>query len=335
MALRIAINGFGRIGRNVLRSAWHRNDVEFVHINDLTSDEMLAYLLHRDTVHGTWGSDVRAVEGGISVDGKVIATSSERDPAKLPWASQNIDVVLECTGVFTARDKAAAHLEAGARKVVVSAPGQGVDGTFVMGVNHEDFDPAKHSIVSNASCTTNCLAPVVKVVNETCGLSHGLVTTVHSYTMDQNLLDAPHRKGKFRRARAAAQNMVPTSTGAAKAIGLVLPELAGKLNGIAIRVPTPNVSVVDLVFTAERDTSVDELNAAFRRAAAGPMAGVLATTSEPVVSSDMVGHPASSIVDLAVTDVVGGRLVKVLSWYDNEWGFSNRMMDLAVLAGTK
>ncbi|MFT5457704.1 MAG: glyceraldehyde 3-phosphate dehydrogenase [Myxococcota bacterium] len=333
MALRIAINGFGRIGRNVLRAAWHRTDVEFVHINDLTSDEMLAYLLHRDTVHGTWGDDIRAVDGGISIDGVLVPTSDERDPSRLPWREQRVDVVLECTGAFTARDKAAAHITAGARKVIISAPGKGVDGTFVMGVNHTDYVPAEHHIVSNASCTTNCLAPVVKVLNDTCGLDHGLVTTVHSYTMDQNLLDAPHRGGKMRRARAAAQNIVPTSTGAAKAIGLVLPELAGKLNGIAIRVPTPNVSVVDLVFQAGRDVTVDELNTAFRDAASGALAGVLATTSEPLVSSDLIGNPASSIVDLAVTDVIGGRLCKVLSWYDNEWGFSNRMVDLAVLAG--
>jgi glyceraldehyde 3-phosphate dehydrogenase len=335
MALRIAINGFGRIGRNVLRSSWHRDDVEFVHINDLTSDKMLAYLLRRDTVHGSWGSDIHTVDGGISIDGKVVATSSERDPGKLPWRAKDVDVVLECTGVFTARDKAAAHLAAGARKVVISAPGKGVDGTFVMGVNHTDYDPELHHVVSNASCTTNCLAPVVKVINETCGLANGLVTTVHSYTMDQNLLDAPHRGGKMRRARAAAQNMVPTSTGAAKAIGLVLPELAGRLNGIAIRVPTPNVSIVDLVFTAERDITAEALNKAFCDAANGPLSGVFAVTDEPLVSSDLVGNPASSVVDLSITDVVGGRLVKVLSWYDNEWGFSNRMVDLALLAAAK
>ena len=330
MTIRVAINGFGRIGRNVLRSAWDREDVTFVHINDLTSDEMLAYLLQHDTVHGTWGS-VRAVDGGLEINGRVIPTSAERNPADLPWANLDVDVVLECTGVFTDGDKARAHIEAGARKVVISAPGTNVDGTFVYGVNHADVDPENHTVVSNASCTTNCLGPVASVLQATVGIESGLITTVHAYTMDQNLLDAPHRKGKFRRARAAAQNMVPTSTGAAKAIGLVIPELAGKLNGMAIRVPTPNVSLVDLVFTASRDTSVEELNAAFISAANGELAGVLEATSAPLVSSDLIGNPHSSIVDLDLTQVMDGRLVKVLIWYDNEWGFSNRMIDLARL----
>jgi glyceraldehyde 3-phosphate dehydrogenase len=329
MSVRIAINGFGRIGRNILRSSWNRSDVEFVHINDLTSDEMLAYLLHRDSVHGTWGSDIHCVEGGLSIDGKMISTSSERDPANLPWADLDVDVVLECTGVFTQRDRAAAHLDAGAKKVVISAPAKGVDGTFVYGVNHHSYDAATQHIVSNASCTTNCLAPLVKVLNETCGIEHGLITTVHSYTMDQNLLDAPHRGGKFRRARAAAVNMVPTSTGAAKAIGVVMPELAGKLNGLAIRVPTPNTSLVDLVFRSERDTTVEAVNAALEAGANGALAGVLEASRDPLVSTDLIGNPHSSIADLSMTDVIGGRLVKVLSWYDNEWGFSNRMVDMA------
>jgi glyceraldehyde 3-phosphate dehydrogenase len=333
MAVRVAINGFGRIGRNILRSAWSRDDIEFVHINDLTSDEMLAYLLHRDTVHGSWGEKVEAVDGGISIDGKLIPTSAERDPANLPWADKNIDVVLECTGVFTEGSKAQAHRDAGAKKVIISAPGKNIDGTFVIGVNDHEYDASKHHIVSNASCTTNCLAPLAKVINDLVGIQSGLMTTVHAYTMDQNLLDAPHPGGKFRRARAAAQNMVPTSTGAAKAIALVIPELKGKLNGMAIRVPTPDVSLIDLVFTAKRDTSVDEINQALQAAAAGSLSGVLDATFEPIVSSDMIGNPHSSIVDLSLTQVIDGNLVKVLSWYDNEMGFSNRMVNLALLLG--
>jgi glyceraldehyde 3-phosphate dehydrogenase len=334
MAIRIAINGFGRIGRNILRSAWNRDDIEFVHINDLVKDDMLAYLLRHDSVHGTWGDEVKAVEGGLSINGKLIRTTAERDPTKLPWAASDVDVVMECTGIFASREKASLHLDAGAKKVIISAPAGGVDATFVVGVNHETYIHADHHVVSNASCTTNCLAPLAKVLDETCGIEHGLITTVHSYTMDQNLLDAPHPKGKFRRARAAAVNMVPTSTGAAKAIGLVIPSLAGKLNGMAIRVPTPNVSLVDLVFTAKRDTSVEEINNAVRAAAAGSLNGVLQACEDPVVSGDLIGNPHSSIVDLELTQVIGGNLVKVLSWYDNEWGFSNRMSDLArILAG--
>ncbi|MFT7521799.1 MAG: glyceraldehyde 3-phosphate dehydrogenase [Kiritimatiellia bacterium] len=332
--LRIALNGFGRIGRNVLRIAWERDDITIVHVNDLTSPEMLAYLLSHDTVHGSWGDDIRAVDGGIDIDGTVIPVSMERDPANLPWAELDVDVVLECTGVFTDGNKARAHIDAGARKVIISAPGNNVDATIVVGVNDHELDTSTMHIISNASCTTNCLSPVVKVIGDTVGLEFGLITTVHSYTMDQNLLDAPHRKGKFRRARAAAANIVPTSTGAAKAIAHVLPQFEGKLNGMAIRVPTPNVSIVDLVFTASRDTSVEELNNAFIAAAqSGPLAGVLTTSTDHLVSSDLVGNPYSSIVDLQLTQVIGGRLVKVLTWYDNEWGFSNRMIDLALLAG--
>ncbi len=333
MATRIAINGFGRIGRNILRSAWERPDVEFVHVNDLTSPEMLAYLLQRDTVHGRWSHDVHIDGSTLYIDGKALPISSERDPGALPWSALEVDVVLECTGVFRSRDAAAKHLEAGARKVIISAPGKGVDGTFVFGVNHHRYDPTKHHVVSNASCTTNCLAPPLLVIQKTCGIEHGLITTVHSYTMDQNLLDAPHRGGKFRRARAAAQNMVPTSTGAAKAIGLVLPELAGRLDGLAIRVPTPNVSLVDLVFRSERPTDVDTLNAAFREAASTYLDGVLAVDDGHLVSSDLIGNPFSSIIDLPTTSVIDGRLVKVLAWYDNEWGFSNRMIDLALHVG--
>ncbi len=334
MALRIAINGFGRIGRNVLRSAWHRSDVEFVHINDLTSDDMLAYLLRRDSVHRTFSEPVEVVDGGLRIGERTIPVSAERDPAKLPWSDRGVDIVLECTGMFTSRDKAAAHLDAGAARVIISAPGKGgIDTTLVYGVNHDGYDAEQHRVVSNASCTTNCLAPVAKVLHETVGIERGLMTTIHSYTMDQNLLDAPHRGGKFRRARAAALNMVPTSTGAAKAIGLVLPALAGRLNGMAIRVPTPDVSLVDLVFDAGRETSEEEINEALRAAAAGPLAGVLEATDEPIVSGDLIGNPHSSIVDLALTQVIDGRLVKILSWYDNEWGFSNRMIDLAVHMG--
>lgn len=327
MAIRIAINGFGRIGRNVLRSSWDSADIEFVHINDLTSDDMLAYLLSNDSVHGTW-KDAKAVEGGILVDGKLIPTSSERSPANLPWAERDVDIVLECTGVFTDGNKAKAHIEAGAKKVIISAPGKNVDGTYVVGVNDHEL-AAGATIISNASCTTNCLAPLAKVLHEAVGIEHGTMTTVHAYTMDQNLLDAPHAGGKFRRARAAAVNMVPTSTGAATAIGLVYPQLAGKLDGMAIRVPTPDGSLVDLCFQAGRDTTVEELNAAVQKAADGPLKGILGVAGAHTVSSDIVGSPLSSIVDLPLTKVMGGRMVKMLTWYDNEWGFSNRMIDLA------
>lgn len=330
MAIRIAINGFGRIGRNVLRSAWNHPDIEFVHINDLTSDDMLAYLLRRDTVHRTWDHDVTVEEGAIVVDGKRITTTSERDPAKLPWADKNVDVVLECTGAFTKRADAGKHLTAGARKVIISAPASDPDVTLVYGVNHEDYVAADHHVISNASCTTNCLAPPLTVIRDLCGIEHGLMTTVHSYTMDQNILDAPHRKGKFRRARAAAQNMVPTTTGAAKAITLVMPEMSGKLDGMAIRVPTPDVSLVDLVFRSERAVTAEQLNAAFIEAANGPLKGVLAADDDHLVSSDLIGNPNSSIIDLQTTKVIGDRMVKILAWYDNEWGFSCRMVDLAL-----
>jgi glyceraldehyde 3-phosphate dehydrogenase len=332
MPVRVAINGFGRIGRCILRAGWNDPDIEFVHINDLTSNDMLAYLLGHDSVHRSWG-DVSAVDGGLSINGTVIPTTAERDPKNLPWAERNVDVVLECTGVFRSRDAAAAHLDAGARKVVISAPGKNVDATIVVGVNDDNLDLETHHIVSNASCTTNCLAPTCKVLDDLVGIEHGLLTTVHAYTMNQQLLDSPHRGGKFRRSRAAAVNMVPTSTGAAKAIALVLPQLEGKLNGIAIRVPTPDGSLVDLTFTAGRNTSVDEINAAFAAAAAGPLAGILEATTEELVSSDIIGNPHSAIVDTKLTEVIGGNLVKVLVWYDNEWGFSNRMLSLGKLMG--
>jgi len=332
MTIRVAINGFGRIGRAVFRTGWDDSAFEVVHINDLTNDDMLAYLLEHDSVHGLWSHSVEAVEGGLSIDGKLVATSAERDPAKLPWAEKQVDVVLECTGRFRARPQANLHIEAGAKKVIISAPATDPDGTFCVGVNDHLVDPSKHHIVSNASCTTNCLSPMAKVLHENFGIKQGLMTTVHSYTMDQNLLDGPHKD--FRRARAAAVNMVPTSTGAAKAVSLVLPELEGRLNGMAIRVPTPNVSLVDLVFTSEKPMTVDAINAAITSAANGELKGILKAETKPVVSGDLMGNPHSSIVDLDQTLVSGAHMAKVLSWYDNEWGFSNRMIDLTrILSG--
>ncbi|MDP2315885.1 MAG: type I glyceraldehyde-3-phosphate dehydrogenase [Pseudomonadota bacterium] len=328
MALRVAINGFGRIGRCVLRSAHAASDIEIVHINDLTSPEQLAHLLTHDSVHGGWNVPVALADGGFTIGGKFVRVTAEKDPAKLPWRDQQIDVVLECTGLFTKREKAAMHLEAGAKRVIISAPGEGEDITVCLGVNDDKLDLSKHFVISNASCTTNCLAPVAKVLNDAFGIEQGLMTTVHSYTMDQNLLDAPHKKD-LRRARAAALNMVPTSTGAAKAVGLVLPELKGKLNGLAIRVPTPNVSLVDLVINTRKPVTKEAINAALVEAATnGPLKGILLAVNAPLVSGDLNGNPASSIVDLELTSVMGDRMAKVLSWYDNEWGFSNRMVDL-------
>ena len=329
MTIRVAINGFGRIGRCVLRAGWDNPDIEFVHINDLTSDEMLAHLLEYDSVHRRFGQDIEAVEGGIRIGDKVIPTTAERDPESLPWGALGVDVVLECTGAFRTREGATKHLNAGAKRVIISAPGTNPDITVCVGVNHENLQ-ADHRIISNASCTTNCLAPVAKVLDQEFGIVSGLMTTVHAYTMDQRLLDAPHKKD-FRRARAAAVNMVPTSTGAAKAVGIVLPQLAGKLNGMAIRVPTPDVSLVDLVFKAKRPVSVDAINGALRAAAEGPLKGVLAVSTAPLVSSDLMGNPHSSIADLPLTQVMGDDMAKVLSWYDNEWGFSCRMLDLTRL----
>ena len=328
MSIRVAINGFGRIGRNVLRSAWNDGDIEFVHINDLTDDATLAHLLKHDSVHGSFDQDVAVVDGGIRVGDTVISTSAERAPSKLPWGEKHVDVVLECTGVFRNRDKASLHLDAGAKKVIISAPGKGgVDATIVVGVNDDELDPEKHTIVSNASCTTNCLAPAAKVLLDSFGIKSGLMTTVHSYTMDQRLLDAPH--ADMRRARSAALNIVPTTTGAAVAVGKVLPALAGKLDGMAIRVPTPNVSLVDLVVELERPATAEQINAAFTEAANGPMKGVLEASTAPLVSTDVVGNSHSSIVDLPLTMTIGENSVKILSWYDNEWGFSCRMVDLA------
>jgi glyceraldehyde 3-phosphate dehydrogenase len=330
MATRVALNGFGRIGRNILRTAWNDADVEFVHINDLTSDEMLAYLLKNDSVHGAWDHDVEAVEGGIRIDDTVIKTTATPDPRELPWGASSVDVVMECTGVFRSRDRASYHLEAGARKVIISAPAGDPDLTVCMGVNDEQIRE-EHRIISNASCTTNCLSPVAKVLHANFGIESGMMTTVHSYTMDQRLLDAPHKD--FRRSRSAALNMVPTTTGAAKAVGLVLPELDGKLNGMAIRVPTPNVSLVDLVFRSDKPMTAEAINEALTLAANGPMVGVLQVSHAPMVSTDLIGNPHSSIVDALSTQTSGERMAKVLSWYDNEWGFSNRMVQLAKRIG--
>jgi glyceraldehyde 3-phosphate dehydrogenase len=335
MAIRVAINGFGRIGRNVLRCAKQsgRTDMDFVAVNDLTDAATLAHLLKYDSVHRHYPGAVKATANGLVVDGDEIQVFSEKDPANLPWRDLGVDIVLESTGHFTDRDKAAKHLEAGARKVVITAPAKKEDITIVLGVNEERYDPDKHDVVSNASCTTNCLVPVVKVIMDEFGFRHGLMTTIHSYTNDQNILDLPHRD--LRRARAAAMSQIPTTTGAAKATGLVLPELKGRIDGISIRVPTPDVSLVDLVVEVERDTTKEEVNAAFERAAAGRMRGILGVSNEPLVSVDYTGDARSSIVDAMSTAVMDGKMVKVLSWYDNEWGYSARVVDLAAYIGER
>ncbi len=329
MAVKVAINGFGRIGRNVLRAIFEsgRTDIEVVAINDLGDAEMNAYLFKRDSVHGPFPGEVSVEGDTMIVNGQTIKVIAERDPTKLPWGEHNIDVAMECTGIFTARDKAAMHLEAGAKKVLISAPGAGADATIVYGVNHETLT-ADHLVVSNASCTTNCLSPVAKVLNDTIGIEHGYMTTVHAYTGDQPVLDTLHKDP--RRARGAALSMIPTSTGAAKAVGLVLPELAGKLDGSAIRVPTPNVSLVDLTFTASRDTTEEEINGAIEAASGGDLKGVLGYETMPAVSIDFNHNANSSTFDASQTKVVDGRFVRILTWYDNEWGFSNRMADTAV-----
>ncbi|HEX8225578.1 MAG TPA: type I glyceraldehyde-3-phosphate dehydrogenase [Allosphingosinicella sp.] len=329
MATRVAINGFGRIGRLVARALLQKADsgLELVSINDLADAESNALLFKRDSVHGAYPGEVRADGNDLIIDGRRIKVTAEREPGRLPHGDNGIDLVLECTGFFTDRDKAGAHLTAGARKVLISAPAKGVDLTVVYGVNHDRLE-AGHTIVSNASCTTNCLAPVAKVMNDTIGIERGLMTTVHAYTNDQKILDQIH--SDKRRARAAAMSMIPTTTGAARAVGEVLPELKGKLDGSAIRVPTPNVSLVDLTFTPKRDTSLEEVNGALRAASeSGPLAGILDYSEEPLVSIDYNHCPASSTVDSLETAVLEGKLVRVLSWYDNEWGFSNRMVDTA------
>ena len=336
MTTRIAINGFGRIGRCITRVLFDRggDELQLVAVNDLTDPDTLVHLLRFDSNHGRWRRGVARTEDGFSVEGQPVRVLADPDPARLPWAELGVDLVLECTGRFRTREKAAAHLEAGASRVLISAPGGAdVDGTFVYGVNHEDYDPSRHRVVSNASCTTNCLAPVAKVLHEHFGIREGHMLTVHAYTNDQRILDLPHKD--LRRARAAGVSMIPTTTGAAKAIGLVLPELKGRLDGAAIRVPTPNVSIVSLTAHVERSTTVEQVNEALRAAAEGPLKGVLGFETEPLVSIDYNGEPRSSVVDAASTQVMGdGTLVHVQAWYDNEWGFSNRMVDMArYLAG--
>ncbi len=333
MAVKIAINGFGRIGRNVLRNCLNEKDIEVVAINDLTDAKTLAHLLKYDSVFGILDKDISATDCEIVIDGHKIKITSERDPANLPWKDLGIDIALECTGLFTARDKAELHLKAGAKKVVISAPAKNEDITLCMGVNSNDYDPAKHNIISNASCTTNCLAPVAKVLSDEFGIVRGLMTTVHAYTNDQKILDLPHKD--LRRARAAALSMIPTTTGAAKAVSLVLPQLKGKLDGMAVRVPVPTVSLVDLVCELEKDTTEEEINNAIKKAAEGDMKGVLQYCDEPCVSVDFKGNPHSSIFDAMSTKVLGGNMIKVLSWYDNEWGFSNRMKDLVLMINEK
>ncbi len=329
MAIRIGINGFGRIGRNVMRaiaSGGRYADVEVVGINDLTDSATLAHLLKYDSVFGPFAGNVSHDGSSIIVNGKKIAVHSEKDPKSLPWKAEGVDVVVESTGKFTEKDKALAHIEAGAKKVIISAPAKGEDLTVVLGVNEDKYDPAKHHVLSNASCTTNCLAPVVKVLNDSFGIEKGLMTTIHSYTNDQRILDLPHKD--LRRARAAALSMIPTTTGAAKAVTLVIPELKGKLDGGAIRVPTPNVSIVDFTCTVKKQVSDKDVNAALEAAAGGRLKGILQYMEEPLVSVDFLGNDHSSIVDAALTKVVDGNLVKVMSWYDNEWGYSLRVIDL-------
>jgi glyceraldehyde 3-phosphate dehydrogenase len=335
MALRVGINGFGRIGRNFFRAAHERGaDIDWVAVNDITDPQTLAHLLRYDSILGPFPDEVSATADGISVAGREVRVLAERDPADLPWSELGAEVVIESTGLFTDRDSAAKHLQAGARKVIISAPAKGPDVTLAPGVNDDAYDPAEHDVISNASCTTNCLAPVAKVLHDAVGIEHGVMTTIHAYTADQRLQDAPHKD--LRRARAAAINLVPTSTGAAKAIGLVIPELDGKLNGIAVRAPVATGSVVDLVCTVERPTSVEEVNEAFReRADSGPLEGILKYSEDPLVSTDIITSPYSSVFDAPLTMVIDDRLVKVVAWYDNEWGYSNRLVDLAerVLAG--
>ncbi len=329
--IRVGINGFGRIGRNVFRAALDEPALDFVAVNDITDAKTLAHLLKYDSVHGTLAREVRAEKDGLAIGGRQLRVTAERDPAKLPWKQLGVDLVLECSGLFTDRDKAAKHLEAGAKKVIISAPSKNADVTVCMGVNPEAYDPKKHHVLSNASCTTNCLAPIAKVLHESFGIRRGFMTTVHSYTNDQRILDLPHED--LRRARAAALSMIPSSTGAAKAIGLVLPALNGRLDGMAVRVPTPNVSLVDLTVELERPATEEAVNAAVKQAADGPMKGILHYCDEPLVSADFNGTPYSSIFDSLLTRVMDKTFCKVLSWYDNEWGFSNRMRDVALLVG--
>jgi glyceraldehyde 3-phosphate dehydrogenase len=328
-SVKVGINGFGRIGRNLFRAAHEAGtDLEFVAVNDITDTKTLAHLLKYDSILGRFPGEVSHSESSLTVDGNEIKVLSERDPAALGWGDLGVDVVIESTGLFTKRDDAAKHLEAGAKKVIISAPATDPDVTVALGVNFDEaYDPDSHHIISNASCTTNCLGPLAKVIHDAVGLDHGLMTTIHAYTADQRLQDMPHKD--LRRARAAALNLIPTSTGAAKAVGLVLPELDGKLNGIAVRAPVATGSVVDLVCQVSRETSVEEINAAAKEAATGPMEGILSYTEDPIVSTDIVGDPHSSVFDADQTMVMGGTMVKAVSWYDNEWGYSNRCVELA------
>lgn len=333
MAIRIGINGFGRIGRNVLRASLGDSALEFVAVNDLTDAKTLAYLLQYDSVHGTLAAKVEAREDAILLDGKPIKVLAKKDPKELPWKDLGVDIVVESTGRFTDREGASKHLSAGARRVIVTAPSKDADVTLVLGVNEQAYDPSKHTIVSNASCTTNCLAPVAKVLLDRFGIKHGVMTTIHSYTNDQQLLDLPHKD--LRRARAAALSMVPTSTGAAKALHLVLPQLKGKLDGLAIRVPTPNVSIVDLSVEVEQDCDVASVNAAFKQAAEGPLKGIMKYSEAPIVSVDQNGDPHSATLDAPLTIVSNRRMVKVLAWYDNEWAYSCRVRDLIKFLASK
>ena len=335
MAIRVGINGFGRIGRQVLRAAKQQGvaDLDFVAVNDLTDTKTLAHLFKYDSVHRTYPGQVESGEGSITIDGDEVKIFAEKDPAKLPWGDLGVDIVLESTGRFTDADKAGAHIQAGAKKVIISAPAKGEDITVVMGVNSDKYDPAAHHIVSNASCTTNCLVPMVKVLMDAVGFVRGTMVTIHSYTNDQAILDQPHKD--LRRARAAALSMIPTTTGAAKATSLVLPELKGKIDGVSIRVPTCDVSIVELVVQAERETTIDAVNAAFRAAAEGGMEGIVAYSDLPLVSSDYIGNPHSCTLDALSTNVIDKTMVKVSGWYDNEWGYSSRCVDLLRYMGAR
>ena len=335
MAIRVGINGFGRIGRQVLRAAKLQGvaDLDFVAVNDLTDTKTLAHLFKYDSVHRTFPGQVESGEGSITIDGDEVKIFAEKDPAKLPWGDLGVDIVLESTGRFTDADQARAHITAGAKKVIISAPAKGEDMTIVMGVNSDKYDSAQHNIVSNASCTTNCLVPMVKVVKDAFGFRHGTMVTIHSYTNDQQILDLPHKD--LRRARAAALSLIPTTTGAAKATSLVLPELKGKIDGISIRVPTPDVSLTELTVEVERAVTIDEVNAAFKAASEGALDGIMAYSTEPLVSSDYIGNPHSCIIDSLSTNVVDGTLLKASGWYDNEWGYSSRCVDLLRFMGAR
>lgn len=333
MATKIGINGFGRIGRLIVRAGHNVKDLEFVAANDVTDAKTLAHLFKYDSVHGVYQCDVKAVDNGVSIDGKVIRILSEKDPAKLPWKELGVDIVVESTGLFTKKEDAMKHIQAGARKVLISAPAKGHDGTFVMGVNFDQYDSAKDQVISIGSCTTNCLAPVVKVLHDNFNIKRGFMTTIHAYTNDQKILDLPHKD--LRRARAAALSMIPTTTGAAKAISEVIPDMKGRLDGVAVRVPTPDGSLVDLVVEVEKQTTKEEVNAAMKKAADGPMKGVLQYTEDPIVSCDVVGNSHSSVFDSLSTMVTNGNLIKVFSWYDNEWGFSCRMVDMLKIMASK